>query len=56
MKKVKIYYRTKKYGTWKEDEVESNIPDLSIQELLHISQQQIDEEIKEVQTWNPLKN
>lgn len=53
MKTINFYYRVKKYGTWKEASIETNIPNLSQKELLHICQQEVNENAVQVSFENP---
>ena len=56
MKTINFFYRIKKYGKWIEASVETNIPDLSRKELLHLCQRQIDEKAIEITYSNPQNN
>lgn len=53
MQKINFFYRVKRYGSWNEASIETNIPDLSNKELLHLCQQQVDDKATEVQISNP---
>ena len=55
MKKIKFYYRVKKYGTWQTAEIHTSIPDLTISELKEIARREVDEAIREISLSNPKK-
>lgn len=53
MQKINFFYRVKRYGSWIEASIDTNIPDLSNKELLHLCQHQVDDKAVAVQISNP---